>query len=59
MQYTQTEAERAAGMTREKHPPAHPVGGNTLSAGLVGAVGEMSAGGLAGQADVDQEDPDL
>jgi len=26
-QYTQAEAERAAGMSREKYPPAHPVKG--------------------------------
>lgn len=47
--YTQEEAERGAGMTREKYPPAHPV-----RSGL--------AGGEAADVDTaaaDDMDPDL
>lgn len=42
-QYTQAEAERGAGMTKEKYPPAHPAQGGSAasaSAAPVAAAGD-------------------
>lgn len=66
-QYTQAEAERAAGMTREKYPPAHPVGSRSSETGAGSAVGVTlegtgASGGMATSATaagMDDDDPDL
>ncbi|CAM9488527.1 unnamed protein product [Sphacelaria rigidula] len=68
-QYTQAEAERAAGMTREKYPPAHPVGGAASQTGAGSSVGAGvtsegtgASGGAAtsaGATGMDDDDPDL
>lgn len=61
-QYTQSEAERGAGMTKEKYPPAHPVRGVAATAtavvearegGGVVAVAAAVVGGGGGVAPVE------
>lgn len=48
-QYTQAEAERGAGMTKEKYPPAHPVrGGSAESASAAPTAASAAAGGGEG-----------
>ncbi|CAM9160146.1 unnamed protein product [Laminaria digitata] len=42
-QYTQAEAERGAGMTREKYPPAHPVRAATTTMTTAAAVATATA----------------
>lgn len=58
-QYTQEEAERGAGIVREKYPPAHPPASLTMTSNIEKAD---PAGALSSSMDVgdpDQEDPDL
>ena len=50
-QYTQAEAERGAGMTKEKYPPAHP------ALRQPAAAEESSSSRAVG--DADEEVPDL
>lgn len=42
-QYTQAEAERGAGMTREKYPPAHPIRAATTTMTTAAAVATATA----------------
>lgn len=61
-QYTQAEAERAAGMTREKYPPAHSSNSRTSAPGaqLAGESGvTLKVAEPAGEMGMDDEDPDL
>lgn len=53
-QYTQAEAERGAGMTKEKYPPAHPVAGvaAAAAAGGVEVVAATAAAVGGGRAEV-------
>ena len=41
-QYTQAEAERGAGMTREKYPPAHPI---HVATTMTAAAAALAGGG--------------
>lgn len=65
-QYTQAEAERGAGMSKEKYPPAHPISGTAAPVVSVEKLGAANAlqnveatSSMQVAGDANDDDPDL